>query len=77
VANSNNDGAPVAKRGTAYMTSITDVNGDGRPDRMLVFLKSALVAAGLSTSSSQLVLEDISGSVRFRAQDPAPPTVAP
>jgi endonuclease G len=77
VANSNNDGAPVAKRGTAYMTSITDVNGDGRPDRMLVFQKSALVAAGLSTSSSQLVLEDISGSVRFRAQDPAPPTVAP
>jgi DNA/RNA endonuclease G (NUC1) len=77
VANSNNDGAPVAKRGTAYMTSITDVNGDGRPDRMLVFLKSALVAAGLSTSSSQLVLEDISGSVRFRAQDPAPPAVAP
>jgi DNA/RNA endonuclease G (NUC1) len=77
VVNGTGDGAPVAMRGSAYLTTITDVNGDGLPDRMLVFQKSALVAAGLSTSNSQLVLEDVSGSVRFRATDSAPPTVAP
>jgi DNA/RNA endonuclease G (NUC1) len=70
-------GAPVSQRGTAYLTSITDANGDGRPDRMLVFRKSDLVASGLSQSNSQLVLEDVTGTVQFRATDAAPPTVAP
>jgi hypothetical protein len=70
-------GAPVSQRGTAYMTSITDINGDGRPDRMLVFKKSDLVAAGLSETHSQLVLEDVTGTVQFRATDAAPPRVAP
>jgi hypothetical protein len=70
-------GAPVSQRGTAYLTSITDANGDGRPDRMLVFKKSDLVASGMSQTNSQFVLEDVTGTVQFRATDPAPPRVAP
>jgi DNA/RNA endonuclease G (NUC1) len=70
-------GAPVSQRGTAYLTSITDANGDGRPDRMLVFRKADLVASGMSQTNSQLVLEDVTGTVQFRATDAAPPTVAP
>ena len=70
-------GAPVSQRGTAYLTSITDANGDGRPDRMMVFRKSDLVAAGLTTTNSQFVLEDVTGTMQFRATDAAPPTVAP
>jgi hypothetical protein len=77
VVNGNGAGAPVAMRGTAYMTSVTDVNGDGLPDRMFVFNKSALVTAGLTETRTDLVLEDVTGSVQFRATDNAPPRVAP
>ncbi len=77
VLNGNGAGASVATRNGAYMTSVTDVNGDGLPDRMFVFLKSDLVAAGLSVSRQELVLEDVTGSLRFRATDNAPPRIAP
>lgn len=70
-------GAPVATRNGAYMTSVRDFNGDGRPDRLITVLVSALRTAGLSTTNTRMQLEDTVGSVRFTGTDATPPTVTP
>lgn len=70
-------GAPVATRAGAYMTSVRDMNGDGRPDRLLNFLVSAARVQGLSVANPQMRIEDLTGTLRFVATDATPPTITP
>jgi hypothetical protein len=59
------------------MTAVRDFDGDGKADRMLVFTRADLQAAGLTAGARRLVLEDRSGSYRFVANAPAPVDVVP
>jgi hypothetical protein len=68
-------GAQVFQRNGAFARTVRDFNGDGRPDVMLSFQRTALQAAGLSLANTQMVLEDLTGAVRFTATDPTPPTI--
>jgi serine protease len=68
-------GAPVMQRNGAYSRTVRDYNGDGRPDVMLSFQRTALVAAGLSLGRPNMVLEDRTGAVKFEATDPTPPAI--
>jgi hypothetical protein len=70
-------GAAVARQGSSFFTAVRDVNGDGRPDRLLVFRTSDLVAAGLTTSSETLVLHAQAGGVAFVGQDFNAPSFEP
>jgi hypothetical protein len=67
----------VATRSGAYLTTVRDLDGDGRPDRQLVFLRSDLVAAGLTAGARTLVLEDHTGAYRFQARAATPTDVVP
>jgi hypothetical protein len=69
-------GAPVMQRNSVYARTVRDYNNDSLPDVMLSFQRTALVAAGLSLSNTQMVLEDVTGTVLpFSATDPTPPTI--
>jgi hypothetical protein len=70
-------GAPVATRNGAWLTSVGDYNGDGRPDRLFVFLRTDLQTAGLTLTRNGLTLQDLTGAVRFMATDPTPPSIVP
>ena len=71
-------GVPVAKRGAAYISSTADWNHDGRLDRMVVFNVSALRAAGLTTSPSDLRVQDVTSATnKFQAHDTVVPTFVP
>ena len=70
-------GAAVALRNGAPMSTLADVDRDGRTDRMLVFRTADLVAAGLSPTRPALVLEDRTGALRLVATDPSPPQIVP
>ncbi len=75
-------GASVARRGTGagapFITSTADYNRDGRLDRLLTFNTSALRAAGLTTSSTNFVVQDLtSASGKFNASDTVIPTIVP
>ena len=70
-------GAAVALRNGAPMSTLADVDRDGRTDRMLVFRTADLVAAGLTTARPALVLEDRAGALRLLATDPSPPQIVP
>jgi hypothetical protein len=70
-------GAPVATRLGAYMTSVRDMNGDGRADRLLTFMRADLVAAGLNAATASIVVGDRTGALKFEARDAVPPTIVP
>lgn len=74
-----NGGTPVApaRRGTSHVTSVRDVNGDGRPDRLVSFAISALKVAGLVAGTPDLVLRDDVSAVHWQARDATPPVVVP
>ncbi len=67
----------AATRNGVPLTSVGDYNGDGRPDRVLVFLCSDLRVAGLTTTRTTLLLEDHSGPLQFTASDRTPPGIVP
>jgi hypothetical protein len=69
--------AQVATRNGAYMTLVRDFDGDGKPDRQLVFLRSDLQAAGLTVGARTLVLSDHAGAYRFEARAATPLDVVP
>lgn len=77
VPNGTGTGVAVNKRGTAYNTSLRDFNGDGRADRLLAFRTAELVAAGLTTSSTRLVLTDYTSASTWEARDAALPVLKP
>jgi PKD repeat protein len=77
VQGSDAPGASVATRGGAPMTAIGDYNYDGRPDRLFVFLRTALQTAGLSADHPTMQLEDRTGSLQFTALDATPPAITP
>ncbi len=69
-------GAPVATfPGGAYMTSGSDLNGDGLLDRILQFRMTDLKAAGLNGPNHQLVVQGQAASGAFQASDPTPPAI--
>jgi thermitase len=70
-------GVPVAMRGTAYQTTVKDYNGDGRADRLVTFTTASLKAAGLSTSTSSLVLQDKISASKWEARDASLPSFVP
>ncbi|MGZ8467830.1 MAG: DNA/RNA non-specific endonuclease [Gemmatirosa sp.] len=74
-----NGGAAVAPamRGTVVNTSVRDMNGDGRPDRVISFNMSALRAAGFSTTARELVLRPTGATPVWEAFDVTPPVVVP
>jgi len=74
-----NGGAQVAPimRGTTPNTSVADVNGDGRPDRLIGFAVSALKSAGFTTGASTLRLQPVGSSPAWEAIDVTPPNVVP
>jgi subtilisin family serine protease len=77
VVNGSGAGVPVAMRGTAYQTTVKDYNGDGRADRLLTFTTASLKAAGLSTSTSSLVLQDKISASKWEARDASLPSFVP
>lgn len=64
--------APATRRGQV-ISSVSDWNGDGLPDRLIGFRVADLVAAGLTTTASSLILQDIASELRWAAVDPSPP----
>jgi hypothetical protein len=66
-----------AMRGTTVVSSLRDVNGDGRLDRLVSFSMSALRAGGLSASAPALVLRPAGAAPAWEAFDVTPPAVAP
>jgi subtilisin family serine protease len=77
VVDSSTAGVPVAMRGTAYQTTVKDYNSDGRMDRLLTFTTASLKAAGLSTTTSSLVLQDKISASKWEARDASLPTIVP
>lgn len=77
VVDSSTAGVPVAMRGTAYQTTVKDYNADGRMDRLLTFTTASLRAAGLSTSTSSLVLQDKISASKWEARDASLPSFVP
>lgn len=77
VVDGSGSGVSVAMRGTAYQTSTRDFNGDGRMDRQLTFTTTSLKAAGLTTGTTRLVLQNRSGAVRWEAHDLSLPSIVP
>jgi hypothetical protein len=78
LVNGTTDVAPLS-RGGVVTSSVRDWDGDGRPDRMFSFQTSALVAAGLHTGAGPdvLILRDNISTQKWRARDPAPPSIVP
>jgi hypothetical protein len=68
--------APIV-RGTVVNSSVRDMNGDGRLDRVISFSMSALRAAGFSPANAGLVLRQADAAPTWEAFDAAPPTVVP
>jgi endonuclease G len=68
--------APIARGGTVN-SSVADVNGDGRLDRVIGFSTSALREAGFGAGASSLVLRPAGAAPAWEAVDPTPPRVAP
>jgi subtilisin family serine protease len=77
VVDSSTVGVPVAMRGTSYQTTTRDFNGDGRMDRQLTFTTASLRAAGLTTSTSQLIVHDKISASKWEARDPSLPAFVP
>lgn len=77
VVDSSTVGVPVAMRGTSYQTTVKDYNGDGRADRLLTFTTASLKAAGLTTSTSQLVVQDKISASKWEARDASLPAFVP
>lgn len=73
----NGTSVPVATRGTAYQTSTRDFNGDGLADRQLSFTTASLKAAGLTTSTTQLMLQDKLSTSQWEARDASLPAFVP
>ncbi len=74
-----NGGPPVApaRRGAGVVTSVADVDGDGRADRLVGFATADLRAAGLVAGAPGLALRDLEGPVRWAAFTAAPVAVVP
>ncbi|HEX8275256.1 MAG TPA: Ig-like domain-containing protein, partial [Longimicrobiaceae bacterium] len=69
-------GAPVGTFSSgAFMTSVSDLNGDGMSDRVLQFRMTDLKAAGLSGPSHRFEVRGQAGTVAFQATDPTQPPV--
>lgn len=70
-------GAPVATQVTtgALMTAVTDLNGDGRKDRIVQFRVTQAKAAGLSGPNHQFDVRGQAASGAFQSSDPTPPPV--
>ena len=75
----NGTGAGVAPitRGTTVNSTVRDVDGDGRPDRVTGFATSALRTAGLAAGSANLVLRTAAALPAWLGFDLAPATVVP
>jgi len=72
------DGAQVARRGAAYVTSTRDYNGDGLVDRLVSFTMADARAAGLGAGETDVVVQDIiSASGQFQARDTVMPVIVP
>ena len=76
VVNGSSAVAPIT-RGTVVNTSVRDVNGDGRVDRIIGFSMSALRSAGFSPGASSLVLRPTATPTPWEAFDVTPPSVVP
>lgn len=74
-----NGGTAVApsSRGGIVSSSVRDMNGDGRLDRVVSFTMSALRDAGFSVSAHALVLRPAGASPTWEAFDVTPPNVVP
>jgi DNA/RNA endonuclease G (NUC1) len=68
--------APILRNG-AVNTSVRDMNGDGRPDRVVSFATSDLAAAGLSPAAPSLVLRPAGAVPAWEAVDGTPAVVVP
>lgn len=68
--------APISRNGVVN-TSVRDMNGDGRADRIISFATSALRTAGFSASSPALVLRPVATPTAWEAFDQTLPTVVP
>jgi hypothetical protein len=65
-------------RGTSYNTSLRDVDGDGRLDRLIGFSTATLKAAGFGTSAQGLLLRDVLSSTKqWEAVSSAPYVIQP
>ena len=72
------DGARIARRGAAYVTSTRDWNGDGLMDRLVAFTMADLRAAGLTAGETDIVVQDVtSASGQFQARDTVLPEIVP
>jgi hypothetical protein len=67
--------APVT-RGGIVNTSVRDVNGDGRADRLIGFSMAALRAAGLSSAGARLSVRAATAPA-WEAFDVTPPVIVP
>jgi DNA/RNA endonuclease G (NUC1) len=68
---------PLSRSGVVN-TSVRDVNGDGRPDRVVAFAMTELRAKGFSDTAPELTLRRAgTGAPAWLASDATPPTVLP
>ena len=70
------DVAPIM-RGAAPNTSLADMNGDGRMDRVVGFSTASLKAAGYARGGSGLSLRPATEPRAWHAFDVTPPTLVP
>jgi hypothetical protein len=67
--------APISRSGVVN-TSVRDVDGDGRLDRLIGYNTSALRAVGFAPGASALVARPATAAT-WQASDIAPPSVVP
>ena len=65
--------APISRNGVVN-TAVRDVDGDGRPDRVIGFATSALRQRGLAVGPAALTLRPAAGAA-WQATDPTPATI--
>jgi len=76
VTNTGNAVAPIM-RGSAANTSLADVNGDGRMDRIIGFSTSALKAAGFGPGATVIRMSSASAPGAWAAFEVKPPAIVP
>jgi subtilisin family serine protease len=74
LVNGTREVSPARRRGSV-ISSTRDWNSDGLTDRVISFRVYDLVAAGLTTTATGLVLHDRLSTAQWRATDPSGPTI--